>query len=66
MRITIDIRKTRDAAGRKAVGIRTKYQSSGDDELRIHNCGVEIYNLIKEAFALGFEGGVVEHLGEVR
>ena len=66
MRIIINIDAVKDPRriGMKAVRVRTGYTFSGGDELRIQNCGVEIYNIIKEGFGLGFEGGLVIHEGE--
>ena len=66
MRIIINIDSVKDPRriGRKAVRVRTGYTFSCGDELRIQNCGVEIYNLIKEGFSSGFEGGIVIHEGE--
>ena len=64
MRININIGEGKDANGRRAVCVRTNYYFSGGDGLRVRNCGVEIYNLLKEGFGRGFEGGVVVHEGE--
>lgn len=64
MRIIINIDEGRDENNRRAVRVRTGYYFSGGDKLRIKNCGVEIYGIIKEGFGRGFEGGVVIHEGE--
>jgi hypothetical protein len=62
--INIDAVKDPDRIGKKTVRVRTGYYFSNGDELRIQNCGVEIYNIIKEGFGRGFEGGVIIHEGE--
>ena len=62
--INIDEAKDPDRPGKKTVRVRTGYQISSGDELRIMNCGVEIYDVIKEGFGSGFEGGLVIHEGE--
>jgi hypothetical protein len=62
--INIDDVKDPDRPGRKTVRVRTGYQFSSDDPIRIMNCGVEIYDVIKEGFGSGFEGGLVIHEGE--
>ena len=62
--INIDEAKDPDRPGKKTVRVRTGYYFSGGDELRIQNCGVEIYNVLKEGFGRGFEGGLVIHEGE--
>lgn len=62
--INIDEAKDPDRPGRKTVRVRTGYYFSGGDKLRIQNCGVEIYNILKEGFGRGFEGGLVIHEGE--
>ena len=64
MRILLNIDEGKDASGRKAIRIRTNYYHNSNDCLRVRNCGVEIYNLIKEAFTNNFEGGVIIHQGE--
>ena len=62
--INIDAVKDPDRIGKKTVRVRTGYYFSSGDKLRIQNCGVEIYNIIKEGFGRGFEGGLVIHEGE--
>lgn len=62
--INIDAVKDPDRPGKKTVRIRTGYTFSGGDPIRIMNCGVEIYDIIKEGFGRGFEGGFVIHEGE--
>ena len=66
MRIIIDIDAVKDPyrIGKKTVLVRTGYYFSSGDELRIQNCGVEIYNILKEGFGRGFEGGLIIHEGE--
>ena len=66
MRIIINIDAVKDPAIRckKTVRVRTCYYFSGGDELRVQNCGVEIYNIIKDGFGSGFEGGLIIHEGE--
>jgi hypothetical protein len=61
--INIDAVKDPERPGKKTVRVRTGYYFSGG-ELRIQNCGVEIYNVLKEGFGRGFEGGLVIHEGE--
>ena len=64
MRIMLDVDEGKDAAGKKAIRIRTSYYHNSKDCLRVRNCGVEIYNLIVESFTNNFVGGVIIHLGE--
>lgn len=64
MRIIINIDEAKDGNGKKAVRVRTGYYFSSGDELRVQNCGVEIYNILKEGFGRGFNGGLVIHEGE--
>ena len=42
MRIIIDIDVARDSHGKRAVRARTKWYANAKDDLRVHNCGVEI------------------------
>ena len=62
--INIDAVKAPDRIGKKIVRVRTGYYFSNGDKLRIQNCGVEIYNILKEGFGRGFEGGLIIHEGE--
>lgn len=62
--INIDAVKDPDRICKKTVRVRTGYYFSSGDELRIQNCGVEIYNILKEGFGRGFEGGLIIHEGE--
>ncbi len=62
--INIDAVKDPDRPGKKTVRVRTGYTFSSGDELRIQNCGVELYNILKESFGHGFKGGIVIHEGE--
>ena len=64
--INIDAVKDPERPGKKTVRVRTGYYFSGGDELRSQNCGVEIYNVLKEGFGRGFDGGLVIHEGERR
>lgn len=66
MRIIINIEAVRDPnrRDRKTIRVRTGYDRSTNDSLRIQNCGLEIYNIIKEGFRRGFEGGLIIHEGE--
>ena len=64
MRIIIDIREGTDAKGKRAVCVKTGWYSSGKDCARVRNCGVEIYNALKDGFTDGFIGGHVVHDGE--
>ena len=66
MRIIINLDTVRDTAhpSRKTIRVRTNYYFSDGDELRVKNCGVEIYNIIKDGFGRGFEGGLIIHEGE--
>ena len=66
MRIIIDISEGRDKRNRKAVKVRTRYFCGNDDCVRVRNCGVEIYNAIREGFDERMLGGLVEHEGERR
>ena len=62
--INIDAVKDPDRIGKKTVRVRTGYYFSSGGKLRIQNCGVEIYNILKEGFGRGFEGGLIIHEGE--
>lgn len=62
--INIDEAKDPDRPGKKTVRVRTGYYLSSGDKLRIQNCGVEIYNILKEGFGRGFEGGIIIHEGK--
>ena len=62
--INIDEVKDPDRIGKKTVRVRTGYYFNDGDKLRIQNCGVEIYNILKEGFGCGFEGGLMIHEGE--
>lgn len=64
MRIIIDVREGTDTKGKRAVICRTHYFRSAKDCLRVYNCGVEIYDAIKEGFGRGFVGGEIIHEGE--
>ena len=66
MRININIDEVKDPdrPGKRTIRVRTGYYFSDGDKLRVQNCGVEIYNIIKEGFGRGFEGGVIIHDGE--
>ena len=62
--INIDAAKDPNRPGKKAVRVRTGYYLNSGDDLRIQNCGVEIYAALKEGFGRGFEGGEIIHEGE--
>ena len=62
--INIDAVKDPDRYGKKAVRVSTGYTFNSGDKLAVQNCGVEIYNLLKEGFGRGFEGGIIIHEGE--
>ena len=64
MRIIINIDEGKDERGKKAIRLRSGYYFNGKDGLRVRNCGVEIYDAIKEGFGRGCEGGLVIHEGE--
>jgi hypothetical protein len=66
MRIIINIDAVKDPnkRGRKIVRCRTGYYFNSGDEIYVRNCGVEIYDTLKEGFGRGFEGGLVIHEGE--
>ena len=66
MRIIINIDAVNDPEryGKKAVRVRTGYTFNSNDKLAVQNCGVEIYNIIKDGFGRGFEGGLIIHEGE--
>ena len=64
MRIQIDIDEARDVTGRKAVRVRTRYRRNPRDCVRVANCGIEIYECIKQGFDTAVSGGIIEHLGE--
>ena len=56
MRIIINIDAVNDPEryGKKAVRVRTGYTFNSNDKLAVQNCGVEIYNIIKDGFGRGF------------
>lgn len=64
MRIIININEAKDAKGKRNIRVRTGYYFNGDDKIRVKNCGVEIYGIIKDGFGKGFEGGTIIHEGE--
>ena len=67
MRIILDLDKHRDERdGKRKVRLRVKYYTSSGDDLRVHNCGVEIYNLLMEGFEHSFSGGIIVFEGEKR
>ena len=63
MRIIIDIDQVKHD-GRKTVRARTKWYANAADDTRVRNCGIEIYECIKDGFGSGFVGGIIEHQGE--
>lgn len=64
MRILINVDEVRKDK-RKSVRIRVGWQSGCNDDIRVHNCGIEIYKLVEEAFTGGgFTGGEVVIEGE--
>ena len=66
MRIIIDIDSARDANGKKATRVRTKWYSSAKDAAWVRNAGVEIYEGLKEIFDTAYVGGIMIHQGEVK
>lgn len=58
--------KTGGKPGLRKIRLRVNYYTSSGDSLRTQNCGVEIYNLLQEAFSNSFEGGILEFEGERR
>ena len=66
MRIIINIDAVKDPErhGKNTIRVRTGYYFSNGDKLRVQNCGVEIYNILKDGFGRGFEGGIIIHEGE--
>ena len=62
--INIDEVKDPDRPGKRTIRVRANYYFNDGDKLRVQNCGVEIYNIIKEGFGRGFEGGIIIHEGE--
>lgn len=64
MRIIIDIDQTRTKRG-KLVRFRTKFYRNGGEPLYVQNCGVEIYELLKQGLNASIENAVIEHEGEV-
>ena len=62
--INIDAVKDPDRIGKKTVRVRTGYTFSSGDKIGTMNCGVEIYNIIKEIFGHTFESGLIIHEGE--
>lgn len=66
MRIIIDIDEAKNEHGKRSIRARTKWYANAKDDLRVHNCGVEIYNALKEIFDSAFVGGIMEHKGEVK
>ena len=66
MRIIIDIDEVRDREKGRSVRVRTHWYGNSKDCVRVQNCGMEIYNAIKEGFDQRTTGGVVVHEGERR
>ena len=66
MRIIINVEEAKDANGKRAVRLRMGYQHSNGDGLRVTNCGIEIYNLLKEGFENSLTGGIMLFEGERR
>ena len=64
MRIIINVDEGKDDKGKKAIRLRSSYYFKVKDGLRVRNCGVEIYECLKEGINGGFEGGVIIHEGE--
>ena len=65
MRIIIDLDQVRTKRG-KMVRFRTKFYRKGGEPLYVQNCGVEIYELLKQGLSASIENAVIEHEGEVR
>lgn len=65
MRIIIDVDQVR-REGEKMVRFRTKFYRNGGEPLYVQNCGVEIYEIIKDGLNASIENAVIEHEGEVR
>lgn len=65
MRIIIDLDQVR-REGKKMVRFRTKFYRNGGEPLYVQNCGVEIYEIIKDGLNASIENAVIEHEGEVR
>lgn len=68
MRIIVNIDEAKDARGKKAVRVRLGYYRNSSDCVRVSNCGVEVYNCLKDAFTSGdgggWNGGIIEIEGE--
>lgn len=64
MRIIIDLDQVW-REGKKMVRFRTKYYRNGGEPLYVQNCGVEIYELLKQGLNASIENAVIEHEGEV-
>ena len=65
MRIIIDLDQVL-REGKKMVRFRTKFYRNGGEPLYVQNCGVEIYELLKQGLNASIENAVIEHEGEVR
>lgn len=65
MRIIIDLDQVR-REGKKMVRFRTRFYRNGGEPLYVQNCGVEIYELLKQGLNASIENAVIEHEGEVR
>lgn len=65
MRIIIDLDQVR-REGKKMVRFRTKFYRNGGEPLYVQNCGVEIYELLKQGLNASIQNAVIEHEGEVR
>lgn len=64
MRIIINVEEARHGA-RRNVRARIGWYGNGGENVRVRNCGVEIYNAIVEAFQNGgFSGGEIVIEGE--
>ena len=64
MRIIININQVR-RGGKKMVRFVTKYYRGGGEPLYVQNCGVEIYELLKQGLNASIQNAVIEHEGEV-
>ena len=65
MRIIIDLDQVR-REGKKMVRFRTRFYRNGGEPLYVQNCGVEIYELLKQGLNASIENAVIKHEGEVR
>ena len=59
MRITIDFRRTQKGNAHSPCRIRAFYDTHPDDDIPLHNGGVDLYNMICEGLRASITGKAV-------